>query len=403
MSKSDVVILGASHSGVAAAAALRGSGFGGTITIVTREGCMPYHRPPLSKEGLSTSDYAPALLRPASFYETNRIALEQGAEIASLDTSGRALLADDGRRFEFGTLVLACGAEPRRLPAKMDPDGAAIYLRTMDDFLLLKDRLAQAKSVAIVGGGLIGLEIAAMAVSRGLRTTLIEAGDRLMGRTVSGSISGYLLDRHQAKGLDVRLATTVTSIRRDDARGDTIVLGTSETVEVDLTIAAIGAAPNDKLARDAGLAVENGILASEQGQTTDAAIFAIGDCAAWFDPELQRHVRLEAVNPGLDQAKIVASLIAASPMPEKRVARYWSHQADIQIQMAGNISSSESEAVLKAPESGAFSVLGLKDGRLVSVQSINAPKQFTKLHGLIGAQRDAVAHALDVEFPPPRH
>jgi len=398
-----IVILGASHSGVATAAALRSAGYSDTIILLTKETILPYHRPPLSKDGLAKKDYAPTPLRPESFYKTNRIDLVQGVTVSTVDRAGKFLLSTDGGRYPYETLVLACGAEPRRLPDAIDPEGLAYYLRTHDDLANLSARFAGASSIAIIGGGLIGVEIAAMALQRGLRTTLIEAGNRLMERTVSKSVANYVLDRHEARGLIARFGAVVKSLHRDAPRRlDVVTLAGGETIEADLVVTAIGAMPHDKLARAAGLQVENGILCSERGQTSDPAIYAVGDCAAWYDPQLGRHVRNEAVNPGQDQAKAVAAAITGADMPSRRLPRYWSHQAAMQIQMAGDVHGSEMEAVLKAPVSGAFSVLGFKDGHLLAVQTINAGQQFGKLVEMIGMERGALASALDVEFPPPR-
>lgn len=402
---SGILILGASHSGVATAAALRNAGYDGTITMVTRETVLPYHRPPLSKDGLTKQDYAPTPLRPDSFYKTNRIDLKPGVVVTSLDVAGKYVASADGKHYAYDTLVLACGAESRRLPNAIDPDGVAHYLRTHDDLGGLKDRLSQAASVAIIGGGLIGVEVAAIAVQKGLQVTVIEAGTRLMERTVSKSIANYVLDRHEAKGLKVRFGAAVEGVYHDQHnRLDIVTLNGGETIEANLVVAAVGAVPHDALARDAGLRVDGGILCSENGLTSDASVYAVGDCSSWYDPVLKRHVRNEAVNPGLDQAKIVAATITSAEMPPRRLPRYWSHQAAIQIQMAGDVHGSDMEAVLNAPVSGAFSVLGFRDGHLIAVQTINAPQQFGKLYDMIGMDRDALASALDVEFPPPhRH
>lgn len=399
---SGILIIGASHSGIAAAAALRSAGHEGAITIIGGERHLPYHRPSLSKEGFAGGDFSPPLLRPESFYEKNGIHLVLGQPIAALYPQERYALGSDGRRHDYSALILACGAAPRRLPTSVDPQGAALYLRSYDDFLGLKARFSTARSAAIIGGGLIGLEVAAMAAANGVRTTLIEASERLMERTVSKSLSNYLLDRHLANGMDIRLRTTVSSVAQESGH-DVIRLDNDQSIEADVTIAAIGVFPNDKLAREAGLAAGNGVLVTEQGMTSDPAIYAVGDCSAWFDPTLGRYVRCEAVNPGQDQAKIVAAAILGKVSPPKRFPRYWSHQAAIQLQMAGDIQSPDMEAVLKAPASGAFSVLGFREGRLAGIQSVNAAPQFSKLHELIGMEREALAAALDVEFPPPRH
>ncbi|OBZ97162.1 NAD(P)H-nitrite reductase [Pararhizobium polonicum] len=399
-----ILIIGASHSGVAAAAALRSAKYEGDITLVTEETVLPYHRPPLSKDALSKDGYSPTLLRPESFYTNNRIDLRQGSKIVSVNTAENYALSADGVRFPYERLILACGAEPRRLPPQIDPDGVAHYLRTQDDLTTMKAPLAKAKSVAIIGGGLIGMEIAAVALAQGLQVTVIEAGQRLMERTVSKSIAGYVLDRHLNKGLEVRFGAMVTSVMHDDSRNiDIVTLGDGGEIVADIVVVAIGATPHETLAREAGLNVENGILVSECGLTSNPAIFAIGDCSAWYDPDLDRYIRNEAVNPGQDQAKIVASKIVGLEMPPRRLPRYWSHQAAIQIQMSGDVNGADMEAVLNAPASGAFSVLGFNSDCLVAVQTINAPQQFGKLHDMIGMKREEIATVLDVEFPPPHH
>ena len=266
---SGVLILGASHSGIAAAAALRGFGYEGVVTVVSNEEAMPYHRPPLSKEALSVAEYSPALLRPENFYKTNQIDLDRGTTIADVDVESRHAIASDGRRYEYDTLYSPVVPSRDGCRWRSILEGAAFYLRTHDDFIRLSNRLSRARSLAVIGGGLIGLEVAALAVAKGIRTTLVEAGERLMERTVSRSIAGYLLDRHQARGLEVKLDSPVASIRRDNARNiDMVILGNGELIEADLVVAAIGVVPNDHLARRAGLSVKNGILASTKDGPT---------------------------------------------------------------------------------------------------------------------------------------
>jgi 3-phenylpropionate/trans-cinnamate dioxygenase ferredoxin reductase subunit len=401
---SGILIIGASHSGVATAAALRTAKYDGKITLITEESVLPYHRPPLSKEALSKKDYTPTLLRPESFYTNNQIDLVQGVKVSKLNTVQRSATAEDGTMYSYDQLILACGAEPRRLPVSIDPDRLANYLRTHDDLTALKSRIDGANSMVIIGGGLIGMEIAAMALAQGLDVTVVEAGSRIMERTVSKAIANYVLDRHSNKGLGVRFGSSVASIQKaEDGRTGVVTLADGEEIRAEIVVAAIGAAPHETLAREAGLEVTNGITVSEVGLSSDPSIYAVGDCSAWYDPVLGRHVRNEAVNPGQDQAKIVAATIIGLDLPQKRPPRYWSHQAAIQIQMSGDVNATDMEAVLNAPASGAFSVLGFKNDHLIAVQTINAPQQFGKLHDMLGMSREAIASALDVEFPPPHH
>ncbi|MCT7376734.1 NAD(P)/FAD-dependent oxidoreductase [Chelativorans salis] len=401
---SSILIVGGSHAGVAAASALRAEGCSGAIKIIAQEPTLPYHRPQLSKEALREEVFDPQPLRVENFYEKNGLVLLRGATASQLHLKDRCVVDANGQCHDYETLILACGASPRKLPEAVDPERRALYLRNFDDLRALKVRLASARSMAVVGGGLIGLEVAAVALVKGVSTTLLEAGERIMQRSVSRSISNYLADRHSANGLDLRLGTTLASIgRQAGGEGDVVVLEGGETLSVDLTVVAIGIAPNDGLARQAGLPVADGILASEQGCTTDPAVFAIGDCAAWLDPVSRRHIRYEAVNPGQEQAKMVAAAIAGRPVPALGVPRYWTHQGAMNLQMAGDVHGVTKEFVLKAPESGAFSVLGFQDDRLVAVQTVNAPRQFMPLYQLIGTDRDHLSAELDWEFPPPHH
>ncbi|WP_246225878.1 NAD(P)/FAD-dependent oxidoreductase [Chelativorans xinjiangense] len=398
------MIVGGSHAGVAAASALRTEGYAGAIKIIAQEPALPYHRPQLSKEALREEVFSPQPLRPEGFYEKNGLVLLCGATASQLHLQDRCVVDANGQCHDYETLILACGASPRRLPEAADPERRALYLRNFDDLRALKARLGSARSMAVVGGGLIGLEVAAVALAKGVSTTLLEAGERIMQRSVSRSISNYLADRHCANGLDLKLGTTLASIERQaGGKGDVVFLEGGEALNVDLTVVAVGIAPNDGLARAAGLQVDDGILTSEQGRTVDPAVYAIGDCAAWFDPDKGRHIRCEAVNPGQDQAKRVAAAIAGRPVPALGIPRYWTHQGAMNLQMAGDVHGATKEFVLKAPESGAFSVLGFQDDRLVAVQTINAPRQFMQLYQLIGTDSDRLTAELDWEFPPSHH
>lgn len=401
---SGILIIGASHSGVATAAALRTAKYDGKLTLITEESVLPYHRPPLSKEALSKKDYIPTLLRPEIFYSNNQIELVQGVKVSALNIAERSATAEDGTTYSYDRLILACGAEPRRLSVSVDPDRLAHYLRTHNDLIALRSQIDRANSMVIIGGGLIGMEIAAMALAQGLGVTIVEAGSRIMERSVSKAVANYVLDRHSNKGLVVRFDSSVAFVHKaEDDRTSVVTLADGEELRAEIIVAGIGTAPHETLAREAGLEVNNGIAVSEVGLTSDSSIYAVGDCSAWYDPGLGRYVRNEAVNPGQDQAKIVAATVMGLDLPQKRPPRYWSHQAEIQIQMSGDVNGTDMEAVLNAPASGAFSVLGFKDDHLVAIQTINAPQQFGKLHDMLGMSREAIASALDVEFPPPHH
>lgn len=360
-----VVIVGGGQGGFQTAASLRAEGYQESITIVGDEPHLPYQRPPLSKGMLlGKQEKRHAILRPAEFFTEQRIDLITD-RVTSLDLARSSVSLASGGSVLYGHLVLATGARNRTLPVE-----GAVYLRTLDEAVELKQRLSEARSVTVIGGGFIGLEVAAAARALGKEVTVVEAAPRLMGRVVAPVVSDYFRERHVEQGVDVRLnAGQETSLP-----------------SADLVLVGIGVVPNDELAREAGLPASNGISVDEFLRTPDPKVFAIGDCAEYPSAFAPGRVRLESVQNAVDQGACVARAIAGKPAPYQAVPWFWTDQFDIKLQMAG-IAPDFDQAVTRGdPESRKFSVFYYRGGELCSINSINRPAEHLLARKIIAAR-----------------
>ncbi|HEY2842426.1 MAG TPA: FAD-dependent oxidoreductase, partial [Bryobacteraceae bacterium] len=362
-----VVIIGGGQAGFQTAASLRAEGYQEHITLIGDEAHIPYQRPPLSKGYLiGKQEQRHAELRPAPFYETQKIDLITGRRVTSIDRDARKVTLDSGERIAYDTLVLATGARNRVLPAE-----DVFYLRTLAEAAELRQRLGAASEVVIVGGGFIGLEIAAAARTLGKRVSVIEANPRLMARVVAPVVSEYFRAQHTLQGVEVLLNATVAGVER---RPDLLM------------IAGIGVVPNIELAAEAGLPVGNGIMVDENLRTPDERIFAIGDCAENPHPFSEARVRLESVQNAVDHAACVAKAIVGRGAPYGAVPWFWTDQYDIHLQMAGLPTGFDQVVVRGDPESRKFSVFYFLGGGLRAVDSINRPAEHLTARKLIGAR-----------------
>jgi len=311
-----VVIIGGGQGGFQVAASLRAEGYEEPITIIGDEPNIPYQRPPLSKGFLlGKQEQRHAELRPAAFYETQNITLVTALATA-IDRAARRVTLDSGKHIEYDTLVLATGARNRLLP-----HGNVLYLRTLGEATEIRQRLSAANDVVVIGGGFIGLEVAAAARTLNKQVTVIESQSRLMARVVAPVVAEYFRSQHEAKGVDILLNATVQGIAEKE-----VLLGRRTRRPADLVIAGIGVEPNVELAREAGLAVGNGITVNEYLQTPDEHIFAIGDCAESPNMFADIVCRLESVQNAVDQAACVAKAIVGKRAPYAAVPWFWTDQ-----------------------------------------------------------------------------
>jgi 3-phenylpropionate/trans-cinnamate dioxygenase ferredoxin reductase subunit len=364
-----VVIVGGGQAGLEAAAALRTLGYADKVTLICEEPHAPYQRPPLSKDFLLGKQTAESLpLRAQAYYEKHSIELILGDAVVAIDRGAKRVRLAAGAPVEYTQLILAVGARNRPLPIT----GAEhlLYLRSLDEAVALRERIARAERVVVIGGGFIGLEIAAAARGFGKTVTVLEAAPRLMIRAVSPQLSQFFLDVHRGAGTDVLLNAAAASVQPDG-----VLLNDGTLVKADLVVAGIGVIPNLELARQAGLEVNNGIVVDEFLRTTDPGIFAIGDCAdhpnVFADGLGGARARLESVQNAIDQAKCVARTITGNPTPYRDVPWFWTDQYDIRFQMVGLSTGHAESAVRGSIENRKFSVFYFKSGRLIAVDSVN--------------------------------
>ena len=320
---SGFVIIGAGKAGAAAAALLAGAGE--RVTLLGAEAHPPYDRPPLSKSVLLAGETPPpeALLTPA---QLAAITFRPAVSVTRIERAGKRLYLTDGTWLPYAKLLLATGAAPRRL----DGDGVA-YLRTYEDALALRARLLPGRRVVLVGGGVIGLELAAAARQRGAEVTIIEAGPRLLTRGVPRAVAAEVAARHEAAGITLRTGAAISQVSPG-----ALELAGGEVILADLVVAGIGAVPRTQLAEAAGLAVGNGIITDETLRTADPDIYAAGDCCAFPHPLAPgRLVRLESWRNAQDQGEAAARAMLGAPAPFRTAPWFWSDQFDRCLYVAG--------------------------------------------------------------------
>ncbi|MEH3146018.1 MAG: FAD-dependent oxidoreductase [Methylobacterium frigidaeris] len=384
-----VVIVGAGQAGFQAAASLREAGFAGSLTLVGDEPVAPYQRPPLSKAYLTGKVAADSVsLRPGSFYADHRIALQPGTPVVALDRHRRGAELASGERLAYDHLILATGARNRPLPVPGADLPGVVQLRTLAEAEDIRRRLDGAARVVVVGAGFIGLEFAAMAAARSIAVTVIEAADRVMARASSRPISDFVRETHEAAGIRFAFGAGVTRIVGEHGRAAAVETAGGDVLPADLVLIGIGVVPNVELARDAGLAVADGILVDRHLLTADPAISAIGNCAAC--PSVFADgapTRIESVQNAVDQARCVAARLAGRPAPYAAVPWFWSDQGRLKLQIAGLAHPHDLAVARGDPGSGAFSVFCFRQDTLVGVESVNRPADHMLARRLIAERR----------------
>ena len=372
MSAPGVVVAGNGQAGFQAAVSLRKEGYQGPVVLVGEEPGLPYQRPPLTKEYMTGNGGAETVrLRPEPFYEKQGIELVAGERVERVERGERRAELSSGRALGYEHLVLALGSRPRalRVPGA-DLDGVHL-LRTLADAELLRARLAGAREVVVVGGGFIGLELAAAAAKRGAGVTVVEALDRTMARVVSPEMSHHFTGLHEAAGTTVLLRTGVEAIEGTGGRVTGLELSDGSSLPADLVVVGVGVVPNTAPAEQAGLEIDDGVVVDELLATSDPAISAIGDCAAYPSRHAGARVRLESVQNATDHGRCVAARISGRPEPYTSVPWFWTDQHGRKLQIAGLTPAAEETVVRGDPGEGAFSVLCFRGGRLTGVESVN--------------------------------
>lgn len=398
----DVLIVGAGHGGAQAAITLRQLKFEGTIGMIGDEPFPPYERPPLSKEYLSgEKPFERILIRPEAFWQERRIDLILGTRVGSVRPDEHIVESIDGRSFSYGSLIWAAGGTPRSLSCEGHDLKGVHTVRTRSDIDALLAELPGAQQVVVIGGGYIGLEAAAVLRKFDKKVILLEALERVLARVAGEPLARFFEAEHQAHGVEIRLNAAVTCIEEKDGRAAAVRLATGELLPADIVIVGIGILPSVEPLLAAGGRGTNGIDVDGQCRTTLPDVFAIGDCAAHENAFAEgRRIRVESVQNANDQAAVVARTICGQQVEYSATPWFWSNQYDLKLQTVG-LSAGHDRALLRGDQAGrSFSVLYLRDDRLIAVDSVNSPRDYVQGRKLIeSGQRPAIHLLADPSVP----
>lgn len=396
-----ILIIGAGQAALQAAATLRSKGFAGALTMVGEEPYAPYQRPPLSKAYLAgTVEVERLALKPHAFYESERIALKLGIRALRLDRKAHSVALSDGAEERYDKLLFATGARVRRVSLPGSALKNIFYLRDIADADAIRNTLKSGTRLVTVGGGYIGLEVTASAIKRGAQATVVEMAPRLMMRVVCEPVSNFYLDEHTKHGADIRLDAMVQAFEGENGTLARVRLADGSAIEADCAVVGVGVEPNIELAQEAGLACQNGILTDEYGQTSDADIFAAGDCTNHPNPFVGGRIRLESVQNAIDQAKHAALAMLGEKIAYTEVPWFWSDQYDLKLQIAGISAGHDALVTRGDPKKRAFAVFYLKEGRIIAVDAINAAHEYMFGRKLIAARARIPADKLaDTAIP----
>ena len=371
-----LVIVGAGQAAFALAAKLRMLKDERPITMLGTEPVLPYQRPPLSKKYLlGEKSFDRLLFRPEAWYGENGVEIRLSTPVEAIDRKTRSVRLFDGSATEYETLTIATGATPRRLPAAIGGDLEGVFtVRDKADADRLAIEMKPGHRLLIVGGGYIGLEAAAVARKLGLDVTVIEMADRILSRVAARETADAIRAIHQAEGVRILEKTGLTRLIGEDGRVKAAELSDGDVIDADMVIVGIGVTPNDQLAADAGLEVQNGIVVDAFGRTTDPAIFAMGDCAVqeWRGQK----VRLESVQNAVDQAEAIAAILAGGADPYRPKPWFWSDQYDVKLQIAGFNLGYDKTVLRAGSREGSLSIWYFRGNEFIAVDAINDAKAY---------------------------
>jgi 3-phenylpropionate/trans-cinnamate dioxygenase ferredoxin reductase subunit len=384
----DVVIVGGGHAGANVAIGLRQRKYAGSIAIVGEEAELPYERPPLSKEYLAgDKPFERMLIRPAAFWAERAVEMLIGRLVVAIDPDARTLTTAEGETIGYGELVWAAGGHARSLGC-VGGDLAGVHsVRSRDDVDRMVRELPTITRVAVIGGGYIGLEAAAVLTKLGKQVTLFEAEDRVLARVAGRSLSQFYADEHRAHGVELRLRASVDSIIGSDGRVSGVRLADGEIVSCEMVIVGIGIVPAIGPLVAAGAESGNGVAVDDYCRTSLPHVHAIGDCALHANSFAHGlPIRLESVQNANDQAAIVAKALTGAAEPYAAVPWFWSNQYDLRLQTVGLSAGHDTEVTRGDPASRSFSVIYLKEGRVVALDCVNNTRDYVQGRALVVAR-----------------
>jgi 3-phenylpropionate/trans-cinnamate dioxygenase ferredoxin reductase subunit len=371
--KNGVVIIGAGHAGVQAAASLREEGFDGPVTLIGDENELPYHKPPLSKAFMKDAYAKPQMLRAESFYANGHIELMLGSSVERIDLSGRRLDLSGGRHIAFDRVILATGSRPRTFALPGSELAGVLSLRSVADARAIREASVGCEDVVILGGGFIGLELAVTLALGGRRVTVVEAQNRLLARAAAPVIAAHVRSRLEASGVRLLTNTTIERLQGQNGHVTAAVTSSGERLPAGLVLIGVGVVPNSELAEAAGIAVANGIRVDPQMRSSQPEILAIGDNANYRHWLSGADVRLESVQNATDQARLAARTITGHEDAYRSVPWFWSDIGDMKLQMVGLAAGVDRSIVVGEAAENRFSVFHYLGDRLICIESVNRP------------------------------
>jgi 3-phenylpropionate/trans-cinnamate dioxygenase ferredoxin reductase component len=369
-----VVVIGGGQAAGWIVKTLRKDGFAGRLVMIADEIHLPYERPPLSKAVLSgDADIDTVRLVSSDDFAALNVEAWQPDCAVAIDREQRIVRSSEGREVRYDRLVIATGGAARRLPDSLVKTSHIAYLRTLDDAVSLGARLRKSARVLVIGGGWIGLEVAATARKLNVEATVIEGAPRLCGRSLPQTMSDFLLDLHRSNGVDVRLNASLISLD-DHEEGVRATFADGSTLDADFAVAGIGLTPHTSLAQEAGLDVNDGIVVDEFGATSDPFIFACGDVSNHPNAWLKRRVRLESWANAQNQAIATARALMGTREPYAEIPWFWSDQYDVNLQILGDIPAGIEPVIRGDLNARRASLFFLEAGAIRGVVSINMPR-----------------------------
>lgn len=384
----DVLIIGGGQAGTQVAIELADHGFGGSMRILSSEDVLPYERPPLSKGFLAGDVTADELsLRPASYWTKAGVDVELNQTVVDVDADRHVVMTADGQHFGYRTLVWAAGGSPRALVAPGAELDGVHQLRTMADAERLRSAATEARRVVVVGGGFIGLEVAATFRKQGLDVTIVEYQDRLLARVTCPIVSDYFAELHRGHGAKLRLGVGVNGLRGQHGQIEGVELSDGQLLAADLVVVGIGLVPNVEPLRAAGARCSNGVDVDAAGRTSLPDILAVGDCANAVNAYAgDIPVRLESVQNAGEHARVVAATIMGRERPTPSVPWFWSNQYDVKFKTMGVQADHDTVVLRGDPVTGRFSVVYLRKGVVIAVDAINHLRDYAQAKALVETQ-----------------
>jgi len=381
-----IVIVGAGHAAGQAAASLRQKKFAGRIVIIGDEPYIPYQRPPLSKKFLAGELEEKRLyFKPENFYPDHDVEMRLSTRVTAIDPDNKSIQLDDDSTISYDKLLLTTGSRVRKLSIPGSDLSGIHYLRSIEDVLAIQKDFRDGARLVIVGAGYIGLEVAAIAVKRGIDVTVLETEDRAMNRVVAPEISAFFQKLHKEAGVKIEFGRMVQEFRGADSVEE-VVCADGHVVPADSCIVGIGIIPNTELAEAAGLDCDNGIVVDEFARTSAPDIYSAGDCTRHPNSLLGINLRLESVHNALEQAKTAAAAMCGDLQPYAQIPWFWSDQYDVKLQIVG-LSSGYDKLVIRGDQDAkSFAAFYLKNGRVLAIDAINSPREFMLGKKLIAAK-----------------